>query len=1101
MKGMYMHHKQLKTFVTILALAGLLATHLAAAAPPPAAMSGVQGGLAVQVGLDGQSAGNELAALRVSDSYVVHGLDTDSDVVERVRTSLRNQGVYGGVSADTFDGVHLPYVDNLVNLIVLSRQAPFLSGDEVVRVLAPRGVALIPSGLREQCPGLDRKDVADGWCKYVKPVPEETDEWPHYLRGPDNNAVAEDTVVGPPRHLQWVAGPEWTRNHHNLNSISASVTATGRLFCIVDEATAANMGVPGKWALTARDAYNGVHLWRKPLASWAWHKIRFRSGPPQVSRLLVASSDRVYAPLGLSDPITKMDALTGETLATYKKTTGAEEMILVNNVLLVLTGSPVAEHATQHPIFDTSYQFPARKTLVAVNTDTGEVLWEWSAREMVPRPETLASDGERAYLQIADGVLALDLENGEPLWTYGDISQKKRHELTFGQFTLVVSDGVVLCNLSGEVTAIDAKTGERLWQRPAAKHGFHEPLDIFVIDGLVWLGTERPDSVAPPAVNDYNQGVELHTGEVKVERPVIAELQTAGHHHRCYRERATSRYILASKRGVEVMDLDGDDHFRANWVRGSCQFGFIPANGLLYTPPHSCGCYMETKLRGFNALASNRTTLSQPQRAVSDPARLEKGPAYSQIVNRQYKAVIGLSSIVNPNDWPTYRHNPVRSAIASTEVPAQFRQVWSAELEGRLTQPVIAGGKVVVASIDKHTVIALNENNGKVAWIYTCGGRVDSPPTIHGDRLFFGSADGRVYCLSLDDGELIWRFTCSPMDVRAMAYNQVESLWPVHGSVLLLDGILYCAAGRSTWLDGGIYLFALDPLTGKVLHSYQYRSRHPEFENNKDKAEEGHTVTNKQNVTDYKTFLQSDRSDSFSMAAGTISDVLVSDGQDVFLHQTRFNAELEPQTEMSRHLFSTSSLLDVNENHRSHWVLGTGDFSRVPVAYSWIVNSEGARRRDVALAAPYGVLMVYDDQAAWGVRRNGKADGNYTLFRRTNRPFSESPKNLPDFRQLPEDEDPYPYEWKNAFHNRPRALVKSGDHLFIGTTPTKIPDDDPHAAYEGRLGGTVQVVNAETGEPVAAYDLDHPVVWDGMAAANQRLYLAKDNGAVICLGR
>ena len=96
--------------------------------------------------------------------------------------------------------------------------------------------------------------------------------------------------------------------------------------------------------------------------------------------------------------------------------------------------------------------------------------------------------------------------------------------------------------------------------------------------------------------------------------------------------------------------------------------------------------------------------------------------------------------------------------------------------------------------------------------------------------------------------------------------------------------------------------------------------------------------------------LAPDRSDSFSMAGGTLSDVLVSDGTNVYLHQVKFNAKLERQGYMSRHLFSTSSLLDDAENHRSHWVLGTGDFSRVPVAYSWIVD----RRASHLLRSLYG---------------------------------------------------------------------------------------------------------------------------------------------------
>ena len=38
------------------------------------------------------------------------------------------------------------------------------------------------------------------------------DEWQQHYHGPDNNAVAHDTVVGPPRHYQWIAFPEWQRS-------------------------------------------------------------------------------------------------------------------------------------------------------------------------------------------------------------------------------------------------------------------------------------------------------------------------------------------------------------------------------------------------------------------------------------------------------------------------------------------------------------------------------------------------------------------------------------------------------------------------------------------------------------------------------------------------------------------------------------------------------------------------------------------------------------------------------------------------------------------------------------------------------------------------
>ena len=84
--------------------------------------------------------------------------------------------------------------------------------------------------------------------------------------------------------------------------------------------------------------------------------------------------------------------------------------------------------------------------------------------------------------------------------------------------------------------------------------------------------------------------------------------------------------------------------------------------------------------------------------------------------------------------------------------------------------------------------------------------------------VLFGSADGRVYCLRASDGQLIWRFLAAPSDQRIGSFDQIESTWPVHGSVLLCEGVAYFTAGRSTYLDGGIRVYGLNPVTGEILH-------------------------------------------------------------------------------------------------------------------------------------------------------------------------------------------------------------------------------------------------------------------------------------------
>ena len=95
---------------------------------------------------------------------------------------------------------------------------------------------------------------------------------------------------------------------------------------------------------------------------------------------------------------------------------------------------------------------------------------------------------------------------------------------------------------------------------------------------------------------------DLATGNVVKE--ITAE--NPKHHHRCYENKATDRYILGGRRGTEFLDLESGDYLWHSWARGTCRYGVMPCNGMLYVPPHACGCYITVKLMGFNALAPAR---------------------------------------------------------------------------------------------------------------------------------------------------------------------------------------------------------------------------------------------------------------------------------------------------------------------------------------------------------------------------------------------------------------------------------------------------------------------------------------------------------------
>ena len=55
----------------------------------------------------------------------------------------------------------------------------------------------------------------------------------------------------------------------------------------------------------------------------------------------------------------------------------------------------------------------------------------------------------------------------------------------------------------------------------------------------------------------------------------------------------------------------------------------------------------------------------------------------------------------------------------------------------------------------------------------------------------------------------------APIEERMGAYGQIESAWPVAGSVLVSEGVAYFAAGRQQLSDGGVFIFAVNPMTGE----------------------------------------------------------------------------------------------------------------------------------------------------------------------------------------------------------------------------------------------------------------------------------------------
>jgi len=1050
--------------------------------------TGVKGGLIVHVGCGD---GRLTAALRANDGYLVHGLDRDAKNIERARRHIQSLGLYGKVSVEQWRDKRLPYIDNLVNLVV-SQDLGGFSMNEVMRVLCPNGVAYI------------KKDSK--WTKTMKPRPKEIDEWTHYLYDAGNNAVSHDLVVGPPRRQQWVGSPRWSRHHDHMASMSALVSSNGRIFYIIDEGPAASIQLPPQWFLIARDAFNGVILWKRPISSWNTHLWPLKSGPGQIPRRLVTVGDTVYATLALDAPLTALDAATGETVRTYEGTKNTEEIVTSDGVLFLL----VSESPNKWPQFRPKHTYvwdntgranrewswdEQKRSIVAVQADTGEVLWKKNSRVA---PLTLAADRSRVYFHDGEKVICLDRRNGEQVWSSESVARRSPMPVCFGPTLVVHNDVVLFSGGTRSMSALSAETGKTLWTARHHRSGHQSPEDLLVVGGLAWCG-----AIANGRDSGVFTGRDLHTGDVENEFP--PDIKIYWFHHRCHRSKATDKYLLPSRTGIEFVDFRNKHWTTNHWVRGGCIYGIMPCNGLVYAPPHSCACYIESKLYGFNALAPASETM-QDLSEVSDSDRLQRGPAYGT-----------FETPGKPGDWPTYRHDAARSGCTKAAVAADLKRAWQKDLGGKLSSVVVAHGKVFVASIDTHTVHALDANSGNALWSYTTGGRVDSPPTIYKGRVLFGSADGYVYCLRASDGELVWRFRAAPADLRLMAFEQLESVWPVHGSVLIQDDTLYCIAGRSMFLDGGLRLVQLDPTIGRKISETILDERDPETGRNLQVHVHG-----------------------LNMPVA-LPDVLSSDGRFLYMRSQRFDLQgkrrqiapenVTEQEGEGAHLFSTIGFLDGSWFHRSYWLYGRS------TASGWGGWFRAGRY------VPSGRILAVDDSRVYGYGRKPEylcqsSVLEYQLFgtekeiddeaigrvvaatKRMNAKSDKRNASACDWKLRKSfplaDRSATRFAWS---HDQPtlvaRAMVLADGTLFVAGPPDVAdeeaafyhPDDaaiqaklaEQRAALKGQEGALLWAVSGSDGNRLAEYELESPPVWDGMAAANGRLYLAMKNGRIVCL--
>ncbi len=997
--------------LAFLAILGVAATvHGDSKAERIMAELGVHGGLCVQIGAEDVDGAGELAA---SGRYLIQVLDADERIVDGARQTLHATGCYGLVSVDRLPGQGtLPYTENLVNLVFVTAQpSATVSLEEVRRVLCPNGVLVIGAdkATREQLAAagftdLKQKGDQAEWWVARKPRPEAMDEWTHPRHASDGNPASNDALVAPPRRVRWIAGAE--------SEVRGMVTAAGRNFYA---------------GVLARDSFNGLRLWHRDIVapgSGDFVMKNLRSAPP------VAGGDRLF--VVEEKKLLALDATSGEVVHEYPAAGEPKEVLFDRGTLIVATSDSVR----------------------ALYADSGDVRWQLSfadPRQVVAGDDTVALIHGQARRDEPIEAVVVDRETGQIRWRRNDLDWLPKVD------RLVYHGGLVALEVStfnddgpeNALHLLSAETGEVQLDHPFFPGMNHaRQARAMFVKGNLWLlhgGKDAEKKRLPVEVS----AIDIKTGEALVSHP-------AGLTH-CFPPVMTSRYMIAGE--FDLTDL-GTGTVDANHItKAACgpDGGWVPANGLIYVTPKHCVCW--PMLRGYTALASERPAGDIGDMKVDEiEFPLEKGAEPPTTVTAEDDA----------QDWPVYRHDAWRSGSTTGRAPVKFDTIWSTDLgptapdgiithdweenmfvKGPITPPAIAGERVVVARPDAHEVVALDAGSGKVAWRFTAAGRVDTTPTLHKGLCLFGSKAGWVYCLRADDGRLVWRLRAAPVEEQIVTYGQLESPWPVPGSVLIVDDVAYFAAGRQSLADGGILIFAVEPASGKIGWVQRLDS------------------VPQTNFYDCSAL----EFDNF--------DLLYREGDNVSMSRWSFNRR---SGEMSIDRWAVFAKLD------------TGGGAVMAPRGCWTYAPRHQAR--IKSYQPLRPLTVYRDKVLFG-----SLQGSSTVFRRD--------FNLEGGEQF---DTKWMTGWAASSLSQKGEMPWPNHRLAEKTTwkvdPLGTGKDAPpiHAmAFAGDKlllaggNGELRVVAAGDGSLLHEAKLPEPL-WDGMAVARGRVFYSTRDGQVVCLG-
>jgi outer membrane protein assembly factor BamB len=722
---------------------------------------------------------------------------SDEKDVERAREIADSAGFYGTrLYVEKSNQGKINLADNIADAVIYSGNDGNFSEKEIIRVIHPKGIALI------------------GDKKIIKPFPEGVDDWTHPYHGPDNNPQSEDKLIKAPYLTQFLAKP------HYGPATQIAVASNGIIFKGFGNVAFHKREEKFLNTLAAFNGYNGTLLWKRDLVPGVMLHRNTMIATPHTLFVGDDKSCKLIEPLTgrIKGEIKPDPKISG---GTFWKWMGMEKDILYAVIGEQEEKDPVMRWRRQKhgwPWSGISKGFNQRENtwgfgndLLAINPENGKIVWHHHENRAIDTRASCMKNGRIYIFRFGTYLRCLDAESGDIVWqktpenapqlfeAIGDYLPRQGFTTNWRtRFYLTAGDDAIY--FAGpqidKLLAVSTKDGSVLWQ-----DSFNNYQLVLRKDGLY--------AISGPWRTNVSKKFDPLSGEVLANLP-------AGR-RACTRPTGTSDAIFfRANDGTVRLDLESNQPLWMSPMRPDCFNGVTIANGMIYWWPYVCDCQLS--IYGITAVASAGDF--KFDRSAKEETRLIKGNIDADKTSEL---------LITSSDWPTFRKNNSGNVKTDAVISKAAMHLWQYpdvpdyysatnvlghEYNSVTTPPVTADG-IVFYGNSEGILRALDINTGKELWKSYTGGSIRIPPTIWKGYVLVGSGDGYIYNFAALSGKLVWKFRAAPVERKIPVYGNLLSTWPAASGLLVKDGIVYGAAGILNY--DGIHVYALDAETGRII--------------------------------------------------------------------------------------------------------------------------------------------------------------------------------------------------------------------------------------------------------------------------------------------